>query len=54
VPTLGRKLLAEGIGTALLLTVVIGSGIMAERLSAATPRSRCWPTRWRPSAVSMS
>ena len=30
---LPRKLLAEGVGTLLLLTVVIGSGIMAERLS---------------------
>jgi len=30
---LPRKLLAELIGTALLLAVVIGSGIMAERLS---------------------
>jgi glycerol uptake facilitator-like aquaporin len=28
-----RKLLAELVGTALLLAVVIGSGIMAERLS---------------------
>ena len=28
-----RQLLAEGLGTALLLTVVIGSGVMAERLS---------------------
>ena len=28
-----RKLLAEGLGTLLLLAVVIGSGIMAERLS---------------------
>lgn len=28
-----RKLFAEALGTALLLTVVIGSGIMAERLS---------------------
>ncbi|MCV2353026.1 aquaporin family protein [Paucibacter sp. B2R-40] len=28
-----QKLLAEALGTALLLTVVIGSGIMAERLS---------------------
>jgi glycerol uptake facilitator-like aquaporin len=28
-----RKLLAEGLGTMLLLTAVIGSGIMAERLS---------------------
>jgi glycerol uptake facilitator-like aquaporin len=29
-----RKLLAEALGTALLLAVVIGSGVMAERLSA--------------------
>jgi glycerol uptake facilitator-like aquaporin len=28
-----RKLLAEGLGTALLLAIVIGSGIMAQRLS---------------------
>ena len=31
--TLPRKLFAEVLGTLLLLTVVIGSGIMAERLS---------------------
>lgn len=31
--SLSRKLLAEGLGTALLLVVVIGSGVMAERLS---------------------
>src|SRR5947208_16295721 len=30
---LRRKLLAEAVGTALLLAVVIGSGIVAERLS---------------------
>lgn len=30
---LPRKLLAEGLGTALLLAVVIGSGVMAERLA---------------------
>ncbi len=29
----GSKLLAEGLGTALLLAVVIGSGVMAERLA---------------------
>ena len=29
-----QKLLAEALGTALLLAVVVGSGIMAERLSA--------------------
>lgn len=31
---LPRKLLAEAVGTALLLAVVIGSGVMAERLSS--------------------
>lgn len=30
---LSRKLLAEGLGTAMLLAVVIGSGVMAERLA---------------------
>ena len=30
---ISRKLFAEAFGTALLLTVVIGSGIMAERLA---------------------
>jgi len=32
-PVLTRKLVAEGVGTALLLIGVVGSGIMAERLS---------------------
>ena len=32
--SLARKLLAEALGTALLLAIVIGSGIMAERLAA--------------------
>jgi glycerol uptake facilitator-like aquaporin len=31
--SLGRRLVAEGLGTALLLAVVIGSGIMGERLA---------------------
>jgi glycerol uptake facilitator-like aquaporin len=31
--TLARRLVAEGLGTALLLAVVIGSGIMGERLA---------------------
>jgi glycerol uptake facilitator-like aquaporin len=31
--TLSRRLVAEGLGTALLLAIVIGSGIMGERLS---------------------
>lgn len=32
--SLSRKLLAEALGTTLLLAIVIGSGVMAERLSA--------------------
>jgi len=32
-PSLARRLAAEGVGTALLLATVIGSGIMGERLS---------------------
>jgi glycerol uptake facilitator-like aquaporin len=32
-PTLGRRVVAEAIGTALLLATVVGSGIMAERLA---------------------
>lgn len=32
-PTLGRRLVAEGLGTALLLAIVVGSGIMGERLA---------------------
>jgi len=31
--TLSRRLVAEGLGTAMLLAVVVGSGIMAERLA---------------------
>ena len=34
-PTLGRRLIAEAVGTAFLLMAVIGSGIAAERLSPA-------------------
>ena len=33
-PTAVQKVFAEGLGTALLLTVVIGSGVMGERLAA--------------------
>src|SRR3954447_19429170 len=33
VPPLIRKLIAEGVGTALLVTVVVGSGIAAQTLS---------------------
>ncbi len=32
-PTLGRRVVSEAVGTALLLAIVVGSGIMAERLS---------------------
>src|SRR3954452_13785482 len=32
-PSLVRKLIAEGVGTALLVTVVVGSGIAAQTLS---------------------
>lgn len=31
--TLARRLLAEALGSALLLAIVVGSGIMGERLS---------------------
>ena len=34
--TFGRKLAAEGLGTAILLVAVVGSGIMGERLSELT------------------
>ena len=33
IPTLARRLVSEALGTAFLLAVVIGSGIMGERLS---------------------
>src|SRR5687767_15359723 len=33
IPTLSRRLVAEAVGTAMLLAAVVGSGIMAERLS---------------------
>jgi glycerol uptake facilitator-like aquaporin len=33
-PSLGRRLTAEAVGTALLLAAVVGSGIMGERLAA--------------------
>lgn len=32
-PSLNRRVVAEGVGTAMLLAAVVGSGIMAERLS---------------------
>ena len=33
IPTLGRGVVAEGVGTALLVAIVVGSGIFAQRLS---------------------
>ncbi len=33
-PNLARRLVAEGLGTALLIAIVVGSGIRAERLAA--------------------
>ena len=33
--TRARRLMAEGLGTALLVAIVVGSGIRAERLAAA-------------------
>ena len=41
--SLPRRLVAEGLGTAFLLAVVIGSGIMGERLSEAMAPLPCWP-----------
>ena len=35
-PTLNRHLVAEAVGTAMLLAAVVGSGIMAERLSGGS------------------
>jgi glycerol uptake facilitator-like aquaporin len=33
VSAVSRRLVAEGVGTALLLAAIVGSGIMAERLA---------------------
>jgi glycerol uptake facilitator-like aquaporin/protein-tyrosine-phosphatase len=33
-PSLGRRVVAEGLGTSFLLAAIVGSGIMAERLAA--------------------
>jgi glycerol uptake facilitator-like aquaporin len=46
--TTARRLVGEALGTALLLSTVVGSGIMAERLSGGNDGPRCSPTRWRP------
>ena len=46
--SLGRRAVAEALGTALLLSAVVGSGIMGAAWPAATSRSPCSPTRWLP------
>ena len=46
--TLAQRLTAEGVGTALLLAAVVGSGIMGERLAGGMSPWRCWPTPLRP------
>ena len=53
--TIARRLLAEWLGTLLLLAVVIGSGIMAERLSgypAAEGRRVKWGHLYRSGSMS--
>ena len=42
--SLPRRIVAEGLGTAFLLAVVIGSGIMGERLAGGISRWRYSPT----------
>jgi len=49
-----RRLVGEGLGTALLLAIVIGSGIMASVWPAGTSPSLCWATRSRPAPASSS
>ncbi len=40
-PTLARRVVAEFLGTLLLLATVVGSGIMAEKPQAAMSPWRC-------------
>jgi len=40
-----RRLVAELLGTALLVAAVVGSGIAATRLSPARSGYKCWRTR---------
>ena len=49
--SLPRRIVAEGLGTAFLLAVVIGSGIMGERLAGGISRWRYSPTVSRPAAA---
>ena len=41
---MARRLTAELVGTALLVTVVVGSGIAAQRLSPGDVASSSWRT----------
>ena len=45
---LPRRLLAEGLGTAILVATVVGSGIMAERLAGGNQPSRYFAIPSRP------
>lgn len=45
-----RKYVAEGLGTALLLVGVVGSGIMGQTLADGNTAIALWPMRW-PRAV---
>ena len=40
-PSMGRRVVAEFVGTAMLLLAVVGSGIMAQRLCGETSAWRC-------------
>jgi glycerol uptake facilitator-like aquaporin len=48
--SLSRQVAAEALGTAFLLAVVVGSGIMAEHLLAVMWGWPCLPMRWQPAA----
>jgi hypothetical protein len=47
---LARRLAAEGLGTALLLAAIVGSGTWASVSREATTPSRFLPTASRPAA----
>ena len=49
---LARKLVAEGLGTALLLATVVGSGIMGETLAGGNVAIALLATRSRPARAS--
>jgi hypothetical protein len=49
---LARKLVAEGLGTAFLVAIVIGSGIYASGSLLPTAGCSCWRTRSPPAPAS--